>query len=860
MLKAVDRITRPFKDAQTATSKLAGQIKETRQRIKALNDQAGQIDGFKKSKNALNAVTGQIKQARIKMLALQREFKNSTPSAAQSKQLQRLKQDITQLSAKQIQLSQSTKRSYDELIRAGISTRNLGRSQGLLRNELTQTNGRLKQQQEQLKRTAEQQRRLSETKARYNQAMQNRAMIAGNGYAAYATGRQIARTGVRALGVGYEFDSLMSQTQAVTRIHDKDNPKLKALREQARTLPLSSKFTDSEVAAGQFYLARTGYDADKVLKAMPAMLNLATAGDLDLGTTADIASNIQTAMGIPAEKMDHVADVMTALFTRNNVDIQMLGESLKYSAGVGREFGQSLETVAASTAMLGSAGIQGSMAGTTMRSVLTRIGTSSTVKKLGVKTTDEDGNMRDLVEILKDIDTKTAHMGNVERAAIFNSIAGKNAVTGFSVLMRAAGDGTLEKMRGAEGEYDGEAIRVAQTMMDNLKGDMTILHAGLENISVELFEKNNEWLRKTAKWFSDILHSVAEFLKENPKISKAIVMAGAALAAITTVTGGLMIGIVGLLAPLAMLKLTLSVLGIKGFSVFGLLTKGVKMLGGALSAVGKIAMRHPVLALITLIAGGVYLIYKNWDWLKAKFTYLVNNFGSIVKGLFERIKNLHVETINNILAFVKDWQITKYLQKKWAELVETFNQLKADLMPTVIELTDSIKQAHIDAFNAVLAAAEKWPLTKFILDNIRATLHDLEPLKDEFINTGKAFIDWIIQGIDEGWQQLKNKLASITDILPDSIKSFIGVEKKSAGNPAVSEFAENSSNNNVLSNYKPVSGPQPIKTITDNSKTEYNITLKGGDPNELLTQFKRIIADNEREKEARQRGLLVDIR
>ncbi|MFX6258708.1 phage tail tape measure protein, partial [Acinetobacter baumannii] len=78
---------------------------------------------------------------------------------------------------------------------------------------------------------------------------------------------------------------------------------------------------------------------------MPGMLNLAAAGDMDLGASADIASNIQTAMGIPAEKMDQVADVLTAAFTRNNVDIRMLGDSLKYSAGVGREYGQSLETV-----------------------------------------------------------------------------------------------------------------------------------------------------------------------------------------------------------------------------------------------------------------------------------------------------------------------------------------------------------------------------------------------------------------------------------------------------------------------------------------------------------------------------------
>ncbi|MBN0911241.1 phage tail tape measure protein, partial [Pseudomonas aeruginosa] len=128
-----------------------------------------------------------------------------------------------------------------------------------------------------------------------------------------------------------------------------------------------------------YFLGRTGYNAKQILGAMPGMLNLAAAGDMDLGTSADIASNIQTAMGIPAEKMDHVADVLTAAFTRNNVDIRMLGDSLKYSAGVGREYGQSLETVTAATALLGNAGVQGSQAGTSMRSVLNRLGLSKAV-------------------------------------------------------------------------------------------------------------------------------------------------------------------------------------------------------------------------------------------------------------------------------------------------------------------------------------------------------------------------------------------------------------------------------------------------------------------------------------------------
>lgn len=333
----------------------------------------------------------------------------------------------------------------------------------------------------------------------------------------------------------------MSETQGVTRIKDKNDPRMRALREQARTLPLQSKFTDSEVAEGQFFLGRTGYTPEQILKAMPGMLDLAAAGKLDLGTTADIASNIQTAMRIPAEQMDKVADVMTAAFTRNNVDIRMLGESMKYSAGVGRSYNQSLETITTATALLGGAGIQGSQAGTTMRAILSRIGTAPAMKKLGISTKDKDGNMRDLSLIFDDLYEKTKKLGSVQRGEIFTKIAGRNAVSGFMELMKAVEEGKFREMRASLDNSKGEARQVAATMLDNLKGDVTMLHAGLENISVELFEKNSPWLRELAKDLQHFLHGIADFLKSHPTLSKAIVILLAGFAAIATIAGTVMI-------------------------------------------------------------------------------------------------------------------------------------------------------------------------------------------------------------------------------------------------------------------------------------------------------------------------------
>lgn len=623
ILNAVDKLTRPFRSAQASSKKLAAAIRQSREQLKTLNTQAARIEGFRKANAQLAVTSNNLKAAREEAARLATQFAaTNKPTAQQARLLAQAKTRVNELQQTYNGLRQSIQRQREALNGAGIDTKKMSDAQRRLKTDAESTTRALAKQQAQLKTLGERQAKMNAVREKYHTSNQQRAMIAGLGFTSAATGRTMFNGLRNTLNVGYDFDAMMSKTQAVTRIQEKGNPEMRALRQQARTLPLQSKFTDLQVAEGQYFLGRTGYSAKQILGAMPGMLNLAAAGDIDLGTTADIASNIQTAMGIPAEKMDHVADVLTALFTRNNVDIPMLGESLKYSAGVGREYGQSLETVAAATAMLGSAGIQGSQAGTTMRSILSRIGLSKTVAELGVATKDSSGNMRDMVDILRDINKKTAKMGNIERGKIFKDIAGQYAVTGFGVLMHAAGDGSLEKMRGQPGEYNGEAARVSKTMLDNMAGDMTMLHAALENISVELFEKNNGWLRELTKSLSGVLHSVSEFLKAHPQVSKGIVIVGTAVAGATVLFGGLMFAVVGLLAPITLLRFQLSMLGLKSLPS---ITTAVRRTGGALSWLAS--------APLSLLRKGVASSGSSTGLLRAPLNALSQSAGLVGNAL-----------------------------------------------------------------------------------------------------------------------------------------------------------------------------------------------------------------------------------
>ncbi|BFI54088.1 phage tail tape measure protein [Yersinia pseudotuberculosis] len=780
-LSAIDKITRPFKSMLASNKTLAASIKTTKDQLKQLNGQAAKIEGFRQNKAAVDRAAQALTAARDKARQLATELKNSAaPTTKQAREFKRASEEAAKLKQKYNDLRTALHTQRAALQNSGVATNRLGQAQRTLKASITSTTAALAAQQRRLAQQAQQQQRLNAARNRFDASNQRKAVAAGLGYTSLATGRAMGRGITKTLGVGYEFDAMMSKTQAVTRIPDKNAEDMQAMRHQARTLPLSSKFTDLEVAEGQYFLGRTGYSPKQVMGAMPGMLNLAAAGGIDLATAADIASNIQTAMGIPAEKMDHVADVLTALFTRNNVDIPMLGESLKYSAGVGREYGQSLETVAAATAMLGSAGIQGSQAGTTMRSILSRIGGSKTVKDLGVKTADKDGNMRDLVDILKDINEKTAKMGNVERGAIYKSIAGQYAVTGFGVLMNAAEDGSLEQMRGQPGQYDGESNLVASTMLDNLKGDMTILHAAMENISVELFEKNNDWLRSAAKGISEFMHGVAEFLKAHPGVSTAIVKVGTVVAIATAAFGALAIAAVGILGPFALLRFTTSVLGIRllprlSLSLFrlasitpitgaqiGNFSRSLLVMSqqGGRSAIASLkglghglvnVARSPVKSAVS----GFTLLGNGISWLaKSPLRFLrfaLGGLGSMLGILISPIGLIAAAIVGAGLLIYKYWQPIKAFL---GGVVEGFMQAAAPIKEALKPLGPVFDWIG-DAVKNV------WNWFKKLLEPVQSTTADL----NRAANAGKAFGQFLADGIGLAMIPINALISSIKWVL-----------------------------------------------------------------------------------------------
>ncbi|ENJ7581505.1 phage tail tape measure protein [Providencia rettgeri] len=734
ILSAVDKFTKPFKSAQASNKKLAETLRQSKQQLKELNNQAKQIDGFKKTKQSLDAANNAYQQATAKVSRLARELSTvQNPTRAQSLELDRAKAAAAKLKAETSTLSASLQRQREALRSSGISTRQLSQAQIKLNSDIASTSRRLQQQEQQLKRVANQEKRMSAAKNSYQNAMGVRNKMAGSGAGMLASGVGLGYAAKKVLVPGYDFEIGMSKVQALTRL-DKNSDDYKMLREQARDLGATTAFTANEVAQGQAFYAMAGFKPEQIKNAMSGTLSMSLAGDIDLATTADIGSNILTGFKLNSNEMNRVSDALVATFTRSNTNLTMLGDTMKYVAPVASGLGVDLETAAVAAGKLGDAGIQGSMAGTGLRSILGRLAeppkmAGEALDKLKIKTRDAKGNLRQFTDILAELDKKTKKMGTAERAGLFKHIAGEEAFSALSVLVDQAGSGQLQAMIAEIKAAKGEAEKVAKTMTDNLDGDLKNLTSAYEDVGIQIFGGADSPLRDITKRVTNLISKFGQWAKKNPELVKQITMITLGLGAVLAVGGGITLMIAALIGPLAMAKLSLSVLGIKGSGFLSLLIKPIKLIGTAFMMLGRALLANPIILIITAIAGAAYLIYKYWD-----------DIVPYAKKLWNRVTEIFSQFWEGVKSYVLNWGLVGLVYQHWDEIVAITSRMWALVKKTI---------------------SDKW-------DQIVA---DVKGLPERFKQIGGEIIDSLKNGILEKWEALKAQFAELkqmaTNILPD---------------------------------------------------------------------------------------------
>ena len=311
-----------------------------------------------------------------------------------------------------------------------------------------------------------------------------------------------------------EFETGMSAVRSLTGATDEE---FLLLKQTAKDLGASTSFSASQASEGMQYLAMAGWDTNQIIAAMPGLLNLAAAGATELGTAADIVSDVMTAMGMSADEASRAADVFARTATSSNTTIEGLGDTLKYAAPIAHSFGMELEDVAALAGMMGDAGIKGSQAGTAMRSALLRMAdpaeeAATWMEKLGLSFAEGDGSMKSMSAILRDTSKAFSTLTEAERLAAAQSIFGTEAASAWLAVIDQGPevyDEFVESLSNAKGA----AEEMAEIRLDNLAGDMEELGGAVETAKLQLMEKLNPYMRSAVQWLTDKIPAVQTLLE-----------------------------------------------------------------------------------------------------------------------------------------------------------------------------------------------------------------------------------------------------------------------------------------------------------------------------------------------------------
>ena len=387
----------------------------------------------------------------------------------------------------------STKEKLDALKQAQVQAKeqlengNLGQDKyDALQREIIETEQELKRLQEQAATTSTTLAKIDEIGGK----MENLGnSISGVGKKMMPVSTAVGGLGIAAVKTAADFDSAMSQVAAVSGATGDD---LQALRDKAREMGEKTKFSASEAAQAMNYMAMAGWKSKDMISGIDGIMNLAAASGEDLATTSDIVTDALTAFGLTAADSGHFADILAAASSNANTNVSMMGETFKYCAPIAGALGFSAEDTAEAIGLMANAGIKSSQAGTALRTIMNNLAgdvkiSGQAIGDVTIATTNADGSMRSLSDILADCRAAFGGLTESEKAQAAESLVGKNAMSGFLALMNAA-PADIEKLSGAIDNCDGTAEKMAATMQDNLMGQLTILKSQLEELAISFGE------------------------------------------------------------------------------------------------------------------------------------------------------------------------------------------------------------------------------------------------------------------------------------------------------------------------------------------------------------------------------------
>ena len=580
----------------------------------------------------------------------------------------------------------------------------------------------------------------------------------------------VAGLGTAAVTTAANFESSMSQVQAtmgitkdsMSTVNGQSVNTMNTLSELAKKMGSETAFSASECAEALNYLALAGYDTEQMCNTLPTVLNLAAAGGIDLASASDMVTDAMSALGMGVDEAETMVDQMAKTASSTNTSVAQLGEGILTIGATAKSVKGGTAELNAALGILANNGIKGAEGGTHLRNIILSLQNptdkaADTMEALGLQVYDSQGNMRSMNDILGDLNKSMEGMTSEEKANIVSKIFNKTDLSSVNALLANTGD-TWDDLQQSITNSGGAAQQMADTQLDNLQGQLTILKSALEGLAIsfgELLMPAIKSIVTAVQGFVDKLNSMDEGTK---KVIVTIALIVAAIGPVLIVIG-------------------------KVISAVGTIMTIVPKIAGVINTVKTAFMALNT----TMLANPIFLIIAAIAALVAAFIYLWNNcdgFRQFWIDLWENVKQVAITVWNAIKAFFSQvWEAIKTIFSTVFEVIKTLVTTYFNLYKTIIEtVINVIKTVITTVWNAIKGVfTTVFNVIKTIVTTyfniyktiIQTVLTVIQTVITTVWNTIKTVVTTVMNAIKTVFTTIWNAIRTIIGAVVSGIKALI---------------------------------------------------------------------------------------
>lgn len=717
-----------------------------------------------KLQNALKGVNGQIKSTQSQLKDVNKLLKldpGNTELLAQKHKL--LAEAVSETKEKLATLKTAAEQANTALANGEISKEQYD----ALQREIVETEQDLKNLETQANQSATAVQKIAATGEKLKTAGDN---ISSAGQKLLPVTAGVTALGTASVTTAANFESSMSQVQAtmgitkdaMSTVNGQSVNTMDTLSKLAKKMGAETAFSASECAEALNYLALAGYDTQQMCDTLPTVLNLAAAGDIALADASDMVTDAMSALGMGVDEAETMVDQMAKTASTTNTSVAQLGEGILTIGATAKSIKGGTAELNTALGILANNGIKGAEGGTHLRNIILSLQNptdkaAAQMEALGLSVYDSEGNMRSMNDILGDLNKSMDGMTSAEKSNIIGTIFNKTDLSSVNALLANTGS-TWDDLQQKITASGGAAQQMADTQLDNLQGQITILKSALEGLAISFGELLMPAIKQIVGWvqkFVDWLNGLSEGTK---KTVVTIALLAAALGPVLIVIGKVIsaVGTIMTVVP--------KIAGV------------INTVKGAFAALNATMLANPIVLIIAAIAA-----------LVAAFIYLWNNcdgFRQFWIDLWENVKQVAITVWNAIKEFFSQvWEAIKTIFSTVFEVIKTLVTTYFNLYKTIIEtvfnviktvittIWEAIKGVFTTVFNVIKTLVTTYfNIYKTIIQTV---LTVIQTVITTVWNTIKTVITTVLNAIKTIFSTVWNAIKTIISAVVSGIKGLI---------------------------------------------------------------------------------------